>query len=693
MKKAIGLSVVVLLVLLLSLTWAVFYDKEVGQENVAELIKVSSSGITAGNSSFGQQAPAGEKNIVKNGSSFEAPDGRTMYLRGINVSGSSKMPMLPYTVSHVNKDFFDGANVSFVGRPFPLEDADRHFKRLKKWGFHVLRFLITWEAIEHKGPGIYDQEYLDYLAEVVKLSAKYGFNVFIDPHQDVWSRYSGGSGAPLWTFDVAGLKPTSFSETGAAFVHNLEGDPLPSMIWFTNNSKLAAASMWTLFFGGNDFAPNYKVENKQAIQDFLQTHFNQAMLQVAQRLKNQANVIGFEYINEPASGFIGLKDLTQPFTQDLFGAMPTPAQSMYLGDGIPQTVATATLGPFGIEPGPEALLNQKKLSAWSHQQGGLWKQHGVWGLSEDGAPTVLKPHYFSKIQGRNVDFSEDYLKPAINAYADIIHSVDPDWLIFVEPALFPSYTPLPVWDESRRKQMVNAKHWYDDVTLVTKRYWPFLGVNAETGEMEYGVQNVRVFIEKLLASFAKETETSLGNAPTLVGETGIPYDMNASKAFTNNDFSEQARAADRVFNALEKNLLHYTWWNYTADNSNARGDQWNGEDLSIFSVDQQYDNTDINSGGRALDAVVRPYPYKVAGEILEYRFNRKYKEFVLKFKPTPGSDKPVEIFLPAFHYDKGFDVFSEASTLAFDKDHDMLLLYPDDTSKEQLLVIRGRQAP
>ena len=37
--------------------------------------------------------------------------------------------------------------VSFVGRPFPLDEADEHFKRLRAWGLTFLRFLVTWEVI------------------------------------------------------------------------------------------------------------------------------------------------------------------------------------------------------------------------------------------------------------------------------------------------------------------------------------------------------------------------------------------------------------------------------------------------------------------------------------------------------------------------------------------------------------------
>lgn len=65
--------------------------------------------------------------------------------------------------------------------------------------------MITWEAIEHDSPRQYDREYLDYVEEVLKIAEEHRLYIIIDPHQDAWSRASGGDGAPLWTFEGVGL--------------------------------------------------------------------------------------------------------------------------------------------------------------------------------------------------------------------------------------------------------------------------------------------------------------------------------------------------------------------------------------------------------------------------------------------------------------------------------------------------------
>ncbi len=84
----------------------------------------------------------------------------------------------------------------------------------KPGGLDFLRLIVTWEAIEHAVPGIYDDEYLEYIYRIIKKAAEHEMNLFIDPHQDVWSRFSGDDGAPGWTFEVVGLNIKTLLKPG-----------------------------------------------------------------------------------------------------------------------------------------------------------------------------------------------------------------------------------------------------------------------------------------------------------------------------------------------------------------------------------------------------------------------------------------------------------------------------------------------
>jgi hypothetical protein len=175
--------------------------------------------------------------------------GRTILLRGVNLSGSAKTP--PSAPTHKVLSLRSPEHVSFVGRPFPLEQAEEHFARLRAFGMHFLRFVITWESIEHEGPGKYDQEYLETLHKLVRKADEYGLLVWIDPHQDVWSRFTGGDGAPGWTLESVGFDIGNLHATGAAFVHQAQGGKLPGLIWPSNATKLGAGTMFALFFAGD----------------------------------------------------------------------------------------------------------------------------------------------------------------------------------------------------------------------------------------------------------------------------------------------------------------------------------------------------------------------------------------------------------------------------------------------------------
>lgn len=627
---------------------------------------------------------------------FKDTSGRTLMLRGANLGGSSKVPLHPIVSDSSDEArFYNHRDVSFVGRPFPLEEADEHFARLRRWGLTFLRFVVTWEAIEHAGPGHYDAEYLDYLYQVVYKAHTHGLQMFIDPHQDAWSRLSGGDGAPGWTFEAVGFDITRFRETGAANIHPFDEEPFV-VHWLTNYTRLAAATMFTLFFGGDDFAPRTTIAG-EPVQSFLQRHYFNAIKQVARTLQGLPNVVGFETMNEPSSGFIGRK--VYAHNEELYlrrlGVSPTPVQAMLLGAGYPQEVDIWKIGLRGLRPSrKKKLLNREGARVWQEGHNCIWREHGVWDVDPHGEPRLLRPHYFTHVrrngQLTRVDFGRDYLLPFVNRFAREVRSVEPSSIIFVETI---PRQEMPRWNDGDAPGVVNASHWYDVMTLFLRIFIPFLNLNIKNGRLIFGIGRVQCMFVEQLALLKHISQHHMPNAPTLVGEFGTSFNMPFQLNYRLNWFTMQEWALDASFQALDANLLNATIWNYTADNLNSKGDRWNTEDLSIFSRDQQrrYHNDQHNSGGRALRAVVRPYPARTAGEPLHMSFNPRRGSFRYTFRHDPTVQAPTELFIPALHYSQDYEV--EVSDGMYERDNDNQLLrywHSNDRETHEIQVQRQR---
>jgi hypothetical protein len=172
-----------------------------------------------------------------------------------------------------------------------------------------------------------------------------------------------------------------------------------------------------------------------------------------------------------------------------------------------------------------------------------------------------------------------------------------------------------------------------------------MALDTDAKRIVYGRRAVQRYFQKALARIAEHSRTAMGNCPTLIGEFGLPFDLNGKKAYKTGDFGAHIQALSWYYNALDANLLSATLWNYTIDTTHEYGDGWNKEDLSVFCKE--------DGGGRALAGFVRPYALAVAGEILCMQFNREKGRFLLEFVPDFSIEAPTEVYIPMLQFPKG----------------------------------------
>lgn len=593
------------------------------------------------------------------GDRFVDPLGRHLLLRGVNLGGDCKVPC-PDGGTETPSDFTDHRDVSFIGRPFPLDEADEHLSRLRHWGFNTLRFLVTWEAVEHAGPGQYDTAYLDYIVAVLERARAHEFFVFIDFHQDVWSRMSGGSGAPGWVFEAVGLNMQAFARSGAALVMQHSFDyasaddhqpSYPMMSWATNYSRPVNGIMWSAFFAGAMLTPDWKISGEN-IQHYLQRHYLGAMKALAERVHHLPNVIGFDTLNEPGLGWIGKPlskrpDLPARGQRTFLGPGPvwTPFDGLRLAYG--QTVRLPRLardtGTGELHYAGDRVFNEERLRLWLPGVEDPFAAHGAWRASGDAGGEPLREDFFSRYLGEEINVADQIMAPFFAMVAEAVRELRSDWLIFAELSPY-SVAAGARFPRSMPQRWVNASHWYDIECLRTKR-----APTLTRTELAEGYRRELLFINALGSKHPSP-------APTLIGEFGIQFDLNDGKAYKRWRagetspiiWSEHEPLLGAVYDVLDELLASSTQWNYTASNRNdARiGDRWNQEDLSIFSRDQQLDAENLDSGGRALDGFVRAYVVAAQGQLVRQNYDADAARFSFELKADLAIVAPTVLYMP-----------------------------------------------
>jgi endoglycosylceramidase len=189
--------------------------------------------------------------------------GRALILHGINVSSSTKDDPL-------RMPWVEAADVA------RLADA---------FGFNFARFLLQWDALEPT-PGVYDEDYLDRVAERLGWFADAGILVVLDMHQDVYGKFDSEGRGPI---GYNGAPPWAFLAEGGAFARD------PNQ-WFLDYFDDAVMNAFDNFWD-------------HATHPELQDHYAAAWAHVAERFRDHPAVLGYDLMNEPWAGTAVTMDL------------------------------------------------------------------------------------------------------------------------------------------------------------------------------------------------------------------------------------------------------------------------------------------------------------------------------------------------------------------------------------------------
>lgn len=155
------------------------------------------------------------------------------------------------------------------------EFDERNVERIRSWGFNAVRLDIIWEDIAPEA-GTVNDTYVDRVAKLTWLLDQHGNHVFLDMHQDLYSREFNGDGVPEWAVHTDGI-PYRRSD--------------PWQLDYTDPTVARAFD--------NFWLDNYN----------LQSAFSAAFTAVAKRVRDIDGLIWYGLFNEPTPARILLSGL------------------------------------------------------------------------------------------------------------------------------------------------------------------------------------------------------------------------------------------------------------------------------------------------------------------------------------------------------------------------------------------------
>jgi endoglycosylceramidase len=226
-----------------------------------------------------------------------------------------------------------------------------------------------------------------------------------------------------------------------------------------------------------------------------------------------------------------------------------------------------------------------------------------------------------------------------------IRKIDSRHLIFYEPNVISGCLMESGLYGLLFDNIVFAPHYYDSLVEINKIY----DGNDETMRSAF----------KLCDSTAEQMKN-----PWWLGEYGITYGIEGCGEYLRDQSTllDELRAGSAV-------------WNYDY-----------GHGFGILTKE----GTDTWMA----PLLSRPFPQKISGEPVSYRFNEFDRIFELILKVDKKIQKPSEIFVPEKHYPFGFDIeLSQKISFEWVQDKQILRLLHDDTIKDPEIKLTIRPKP
>lgn len=190
------------------------------------------------------------------GTVFRDGQGRQLLFRGYNAKVTTLFDVT----------FDDGRTAQ---ETFPdLSEAEA--ARIEQLGWNVLRIPVSWSGLEPH-PQQYAAAFLAKLDAVLATAEKHHFYVFVDMHQDAYSKEIGEDGQPLWAIVPA---PTMLRQGPYSDAWRLDAQVLNA---------------------GYSFFDNAKAMDGRPLQDA----YVAAVQKVVQHVVGNPVVLGYEAFNEP----------------------------------------------------------------------------------------------------------------------------------------------------------------------------------------------------------------------------------------------------------------------------------------------------------------------------------------------------------------------------------------------------------